>query len=614
MREQADGNALSICFRVFPGAVPGEAETQRRHTTAVKQLNFESGTLVALAALAATMAAGGQTSRSHVYDLLASGVVTGVIRDAEGVPQMGALVEAIVPNEGVQASAVTDARGRYRLTLRPGTYRLKATAALLMPAVREHLQLVRGGRNIADMTLSTLLAPTGWLPATRRTPAEPGDDWMWTLRSSASRPMLRYTDADGDDPLTVSSSGQESRRGATGGSVEMKSSQGGFAKGGSHQVLVLTRTDAHGSGAVLRADLSGPRTPYPVAPSAEVSVGFERKTLLNGFSRVVMTYSGHPELTQGGHAVGMQGATLRSAERMELGDSIRVDAGSVLRDANFGGNAVSMEPFLRVQAHAAGLIFSYSMTHSRGTESIEDLDRVQAALPLAVMRNGHLRLETGSHHALSAAAKIKGDGVIEVALYRDSLRNPLVSGIGTVAAADMPVDGFVADPTTGTFRVAGRDYTSDGVRVSFRQPVTHSVTAGAEFVSGKALRSATVAATNLTDTMASLSPDRIYAGTVFADGKLLRTGSTVRASYRWQPVRTLTPVDAFRVADDGAYLSCTLRQSLRRIPGLPQGLEAVLDVQNLLAEGYQPYVSADGSTLYLAQTPRTLQAGLSFTF
>lgn len=606
--------ALSICFKVFPGAVPGEAETQRRHTTAVKQSTFESGMLVTLAALAASMGAGAQTSHGRGYDLLTTGVVTGVIRDADGVPQMGALVEAIVPSEGVLASAITDARGRYRLNLRPGTYRLKATAALLMPAVRERLQLVSGGRSIADMTLAGLLAPTGWLPATRRAPAEPGDDWMWTLRSSASRPMLRYTDADGDDSLTVSSSGQESRRGATGGSVEVKSSQGGFAKGGSHQVLVLTRTDAHGSGAILRADLSGPRTPYPVAPSAELSVGFQRKTLLNGYSRVVMTYSGHPELTQGAQTTGLQGATLRSAERIELGDSIRVDAGSVLREANFGGNAVSMEPFLRVQAHAAGLVFSYGMTHSRGTESIEDLDRVQAALPLAVTRNGHLRLETGSHQALSAAGKIKGDGVIEVALYRDSLHTPLIAGTGTRAAADMPADGFVADPTTQTIRVAGRDYTSDGIRVSFRQPITHSVNAGAEFVSGKALRSANVTATNLADTTSALSPDRIYAGTVFADGKVLRTGTALRASYRWQPVRTLTAVDAFRVADDEAYLSCTIRQSLRRIPGVPQGLDAVLEVQNLLAEGYQPYLSADGSTLYLAQTPRALQAGVSFTF
>jgi hypothetical protein len=47
---------------------------------------------------------------------------------------------------------------------------------------------------------------------------------------------------------------------------------------------------------------------------------------------------------------------------------------------------------------------------------------------------------------------------------------------------------------------------------------------------------------------------------------------------------------------------------------LPPGLEATIDVSNLLAEGYQPFLSADGQTLFLAQSPRTIQGGLSFTF
>ena len=585
----------------------------------MKQLTLQPGMVLALAALACSPMADAQSR--GVLGASSSGILTGVIRDAEGVPQMGALVEAMLPETGMIVSAVTDARGRYRLNLRPGNYNIKATAALLMPAVRQHLTLARGGRTVVDMTLSTLLAPSGWIPASRRTVNEPSDDWAWTLRSAASRPMLRYADQKtygvdtGDGSTSVSSSNQESRKGATGGSLTVKGGDGAFARGASHQVLVLTRVDEHGSGSVLRADLSGPRTPYPVNPSAEVSVGFQRRTVLNGYTRTVLSYTGHPELTAGNGRTGLQGAVLRSAERVELGDTIRVDAGSVMREVNLGGNAMAMEPFFRVQAHGpGGLIFAYGMTRSRGTASIEDLDRVQAALPVAVMRNGHLRLETGSHHALSVARKLRGDGVVEVALYQDSLQNPLISGTGTLAVADIPTEGFIADPTTGTYRVAGKDYSSNGVRVSYRQPVTHSMDVGVELVSGRALRASLMQQASMSDTLAGLSAARSYAGTAFADGKILRTGTTLRASYRWQPSRTLTTVDAFRVSDDGAYLSCTVRQSLGRLPGLPQGLEAVFDLQNLLAEGYQPYLSTDGQTLYLAQTPRALQGGLSFTF
>ena len=45
------------------------------------------------------------------------------------------------------------------------------------------------------------------------------------------------------------------------------------------------------------------------------------------------------------------------------------------------------------------------------------------------------------------------------------------------------------------------------------------------------------------------------------------------------------------------------------------GRVAVLvDVQNLLAQGYQPFVTLDGSRLYFAQAQRAFFAGLQFNF
>jgi hypothetical protein len=43
-------------------------------------------------------------------------------------------------------------------------------------------------------------------------------------------------------------------------------------------------------------------------------------------------------------------------------------------------------------------------------------------------------------------------------------------------------------------------------------------------------------------------------------------------------------------------------------------VDALINVRNLLAEGYRPFVTADGSTLYFAQTERSVQGGLSFSF
>ncbi len=229
-------------------------------------------------------------------------------------------------------------------------------------------------------------------------------------------------------------------------------------------------------------------------------------------------------------------------------------------------------------------------------------------------RGGHARLESGSHHAFSAAGKLPGGSLAEVTLYRDRLRNPLIAGTGTLSPVDLRADDLVADPTTRTFRVIARDYNSTGLRFSMRQPVTRSLQAGVDFSVGNALKAAPAQAESMGSVLRSLQPSQSYAAAAFVDGRILSTGSVIRAAYRWQTAGTLTAVDGFRAADNEAFLACSVRQSLSRVRFLPRGMEAVLDVQNLLAEGYQPFLSNDGQTLYLAQTPRTMQAGVSFSF
>jgi hypothetical protein len=41
---------------------------------------------------------------------------------------------------------------------------------------------------------------------------------------------------------------------------------------------------------------------------------------------------------------------------------------------------------------------------------------------------------------------------------------------------------------------------------------------------------------------------------------------------------------------------------------------ALLDLRNLLAQGYRPYLLSDGSLLFFAQDQRGISGGLAFTF
>ena len=95
--------------------------------------------------------------------------VSGVVRDTQGIAQMGAMVEVLAVGSASVATAFTDMYGRYRIAnLVPGKYQVRASAALFVPATHPNLRLSTGMRATVNLTLSTLSDPMAWLPAERR--------------------------------------------------------------------------------------------------------------------------------------------------------------------------------------------------------------------------------------------------------------------------------------------------------------------------------------------------------------------------------------------------------------------------------------------------------------
>jgi hypothetical protein len=129
----------------------------------------------------------------------APAAVSGVVRDAQGVVQMGALIQVLGSDSALVATALTDLHGHYLIAnLVPGKYEVRASAALFVPTMRGNLQLKPGVRAVVNLTLNAMFDAAAWLPAERRKADEPSDDWKWTLRSAANRPILRIFDDDGD--------------------------------------------------------------------------------------------------------------------------------------------------------------------------------------------------------------------------------------------------------------------------------------------------------------------------------------------------------------------------------------------------------------------------------
>lgn len=99
-------------------------------------------------------------------------------------------------------------------------------------------------------------------------------------------------------------------------------------------------------------------------------------------------------------------------------------------------------------------------------------------------------------------------------------------------------------------------------------------------------------------------------------GKLPGTKTRWITSYRWISGQALTPVDMFNASagQSDPFLNIYLRQPIPGTGFLPGHMDAVIDVRNLLAQGYVPLLGQDGRTVYLVQSARSIRGGVAFSF
>jgi hypothetical protein len=202
-----------------------------------------------------------------------------------------------------------------------------------------------------------------------------------------------------------------------------------------------------------------------------------------------------------------------------------------------------------------------------------------------------------------------------VSFYQDEVQSPVIGGGGSVSQQDLAGGDVLYDPVAEGFRVTGPGYTTGGLRAVLAQKITGSTWATLSYANGKALTfEIPDSAITVDEAVQSLTQRRTEAVTAAVSGKVVRSGTAWRASYRWQPMSTVTPVAMYDSFGEGAYLNLLIRQPVHCGHLLPNGTEALVDVRNLLAEGYRPFLTSDGSTLYFAQSERSIRGGLSFSF
>ncbi|HLI78021.1 MAG TPA: hypothetical protein VKV02_13835, partial [Acidobacteriaceae bacterium] len=451
-----------------------------------------------------------------------------------------------------------------------------------------------------------------WLPTEGRRSNADSDDWRWTLRSTANRPLLRLT-GEATGPVSrdeVSSSADRPSRTVSEGRVAFMAGDGSFGNGGTHQLFMLDRAGLDGDVSVFRANLGDTQVPG-ANTSIAVSAGMEHQRAFGGETRVLVSYDSHPELINE-KGVGLQVLRAATSEKIVLGDVFVVDAGTLLTAEHMLGNRVTSAPYLRAAFHASPEVaLEYRLATDPELQRDEDADDLGP--PDETLSDAEGRpLPHKALHQEVVAIETREKMVLSVAVYHDSIPVEGVQGGGSVLPAGATDQPVLSDAATQTFRVALHGTSSTGMRLAWQQSFNPVLSACVESEFGTAM-AGTGPGLRL-DTLGQTVKPRM-SGAIAAGVQLTgrRTGTTMKARYRWQPAGTLTQIDEFDARPGDAFLGISLKQRLWSGHRL-KGVNAVLEATNLLAEGYQPIAGSDGDTFFLAQVPRALQAGLAFSF
>jgi hypothetical protein len=534
------------------------------------------------------------------------GSISGYVRSASGVPQMGALVE-VLGSARHSLKVFTDENGFYSVSgLLPGIYSVKAYSPSFLPAWRERIGLRPGSSVLVDLKVSGLFEAIQF-PQLRDGATE-DDDWKWVLRSASNRPILRML----GNGSQVVAEGQNNHNLKGSLSFVAGSALGGFGSSADMNTGFTVERSIFSSGTVA---LQGNLGYGNGEPNAVLRASYSH-ALANG-SRpemaITMRRLAAPEIDP--HTSTLQALALTASDQFTLGNILELRFGSELQTIQFLGRVTAFRPFGSADLHLSPdtvLEYRYATSEpdsrlERGFDSAPaDLSESGPHVSLAGFRS---TLERAHHHELSVSRRV-GKTNLQVAMYTDRVADPVLTGVG--AAADS--GEVLPDLYSETFTYRGKELDTRGMRVVLQRKLASDLTATLDYGYGGVLDLSKPV--TLQDARRnSMVRDR-HTMAAKLSGKLPGAKTSWIASYRWISGQALTPVDMFNASAGQAepYLNIFLRQPIPGTGLLPCHMDAIVDVHNLLAQGYVPVMGQDGRTVYLVQSARTVRGGVAFTF
>jgi hypothetical protein len=538
---------------------------------------------------------------------------------------MGAAVEIL----GSAAQALrtlkvfTDDRGFYSVaSLLPGTYSVKVSAPSFLPTLREKIGVRAGAKLMVNVTLTTLFEAIQLVPL--RSPVD-DDDWKWTLRSVANRPILRVLE---DGSTVVAQSGESAADRDLKGTLTFLAGSPGQGFGSPDMSAGFAVEHSLLSSGTLRLNgnvgygAGGQRIPAAVL----------RTTYTNRFNGVfepsvaiTALRLNSPDLNSMPSAT-LQALSVTSSDRIVLGNRLEVKLGSELQTIQFMGRVHAFRPFGSADLHITpNTVLEYQYASSVPSTRLEsrlgddrvgdnrfesassDLSEIAPRMSIADFSPA---AERARHQEVSISQRV-GKNNMQIAFYSDRIIDPALAGLGEVSAESGDV---LPDVYSSTFSYRGNDYETRGMRVVLQRKLLSDLTATLDYAYGGAL-DLSRPDVQLQDAREWIRTERHQSIAAKFSGTVPKAKTRWIASYRYTGGHTLTAVDLFdsSAGQSDAYLNLFIRQP---IPAsfLAGHMEVLMDLRNLLAQGYVPVMGQDGRTLYLVQSARSVRGGVAFSF
>lgn len=543
----------------------------------------------------------------------ASGEISGFVKSSSGTPQMGAMVEIFTSAASLGTTVYTDAKGFYAAdNLNPGTYQVKVSAASFLPSLRENVGLKAGAHLMINLTLSTLSDALKMIPSRRSPNADP-DEWHWTLRSAANRPVLRVFD---DGPLVVVSNSDDPEDHVLKAHVAFiaGSDADGFGSTSGVSTAFALEKSLFSSG---NLSFDGNIGTTAGDPSGVLRASYGQDFGNASRPQLTVTYR---HLASPGMAVqnaAYSAIAMTTSDTMSVAGLVDLNYGAQVDSVQFARRVTGVNPFGSVSLHLSpNMMVEYRYATSE-PDPRADKGFVTAPADLSesgprmVLTAGVPDLEKAHHQEISVSRRF-GKNNFQVAYYSDEVNNLVLTGAGDPSSY---ADNVLPDVYSGTFSYSGGRLSTTGTRFVFQRKFSDNLTATADYSTGGVIGLGSTVS-NWQDVAHAISTDRQHSLGAKFSGFIPVSHTRWIASYKWTGGSTLSPVDEFNASPGqmDPYFSIFIRQPLPATSFIPAKMEALIDIRNLVAQGYIPVLGQDGRTVYLVQSARAVRGGLAFTF